>query len=646
MNFRFLLLIFVFRLSCSSLVLKNNMEANCKINVNALHHLYRLYLNEADTVTVTVISSCYSQENFPHVLNRLLQFLYLRNNFKIKLQQLLYNDTKCENERTAEATEIDEEIAIKQEYLNKFNTIRSYSGVAHKIYVSFVWDQLLLKSVMDQKPDVLMGNPRATYLIIYISCTCFYDLFEEILTKFWTHFNILNVLLFSSCSKYPNKVFVYKPFLRRNSTWGVLKTYNIDDVLKDPISVVNSMKFFNRYPLRTGLFLRKPTALSFDKMPRPIKENPIYKTLNSVVGFGGFDACVLAAVVERLGFTVDLSWMPERYGKLNNGMYTGSLGAVVYKRVDISANGRFMIKYESDSIEFTNPVSNDEVCVVVPKSLKIPQWIKIFRCFRADTWILLVFIWNSCVGFLFFIKKYHAYNYNSSSVVMEMIAIFLTVPTKLSQQLSHRIFLASCMGFTVIVTSIFQGSLVKSFTTTSYYPDIDTLDELDKSGLPIATSLKVFENDNSDLIKRLQSKITAHNTSSLERAAIFRDVAGVERREDANLLISTEYIKNNDYPLVHIVNECPSSYFVAYIVPKGSPFLPRINNVISKFFEAGFLSKWYDDIFDGIVLATRKKNYAKNMEKSFNLKDVQVAFYILLIGILLAAIIFVLEIYL
>lgn len=643
MNFCLLFLLFVFRFSCGTLVLKKDVEALCQINVNALYNLYRLYLNEGDTVTVTVISSCYSRENSPLIIDRLLQLIYLRNNVKIKLQRLLYNNTKCENIATADASENGEETDMRQGLFKKFNTIRSYSGVAHKIYISIVWDQMLLKSVIDNKPDVLMGNPRATYLIIYISCTCFYELFEDVLTKFWTNFNILNVLLFSSCSKYPNKVFVYKPFLQTNSTWGALKMYNIDDVLKDPIPVVNSMKFFNRYRLRTALFLRKPTALSFNKMPRAIKENPIYKKLNSVVGFGGFDACVLAAVVERLGFTVKLAWMAERYGKLKNGRYTGSLGAVVYKNVDISANGRFLIEYESNSIEFTNPVSNDQVCVVVPKSLKIPQWIKIFRCFQTDTWILLIFIWNSCVGFWFLLRKYRAYK--SSSVLMEMIAIFLTIPTQISQQLSHRIFLASCMGFTVIVTSIFQGSLVKSFTTTSYYPDINTLNKLDKSGLQIATSLKVFENDNSPLIKRLQSKIISHNSSSLERAAIFRDVAGVERREDAKLLISKEYIKSNGYPLVHIVNECPSSYFVAYIVPKGSPFLPRINNVITKFFEAGFPSKWYNDIFDGIILETRKKNYSQNNEKPFNLKDVQVAFYILLIGFLIAAIIFLLELY-
>lgn len=190
----------------------------------------------------------------------------------------------------------------------------------------------------------------------------------------------------------------------------------------------------------------------------------------------------------------------------------------------------------------------------------------------------------------------------------------------------------------------FAGTLVQSFTTTSHYPDINTLEQLDASGLSIATSLRVFDNNSSDVISRLHSKITAINSTALNRAAYQRDVAAMERKEDAKFLISTEYM-NNGLPLLHIVNECPSTYFITYIVPNNSPFLPKFNSVILNFFESGLIAKWYDDFIEAIILEKIFK-YQDNskVNKPFNLSDIQTAFYILFMGIIISGLVFVGEI--
>lgn len=49
----------------------------------------------------------------------------------------------------------------------------------------------------------------------------------------------------------------------------------------------------------------------------------------------------------------------------------------------------------------------------------------------------------------------------------------------------------------------------------------------------------------------------------------------------------TTYQRPDGSAYVHVVEECPRHYFLAYIVKKGWPLLPRVNHILSKFSEAG-----------------------------------------------------------
>lgn len=93
-----------------------------------------------------------------------------------------------------------------------------------------------------------------------------------------------------------------------------------------------------------------------------------------------------------------------------------------------------------------------------------------------------------------------------------------------------------------------QGSLTKSFSTIAYYPDIDTLSELDRSGMPIYTSaytaMNLFGEDETPLLTSLRSKFYYdQNISAIHRAAHFRDMCAVERFSDVNIIIKVTEVK-------------------------------------------------------------------------------------------------------
>lgn len=88
--------------------------------------------------------------------------------------------------------------------------------------------------------------------------------------------------------------------------------------------------------------------------------------------------------------------------------------------------------------------------------------------------------------------------------------------------------------------------MVTSFSTDQYYKDINTLEELDESGLEIGTSsgsLKNLFGEKSlgtPIIRSLASKYKMISTTTpiIARAAYQRDICAIERLTDIRVIIA------------------------------------------------------------------------------------------------------------
>lgn len=91
-----------------------------------------------------------------------------------------------------------------------------------------------------------------------------------------------------------------------------------------------------------------------------------------------------------------------------------------------------------------------------------------------------------------------------------------------------------------------QGSLTTSFSTDTYYKDVNTLSELDESGLRIGTSSGSLKNVfgatdiASPLIRSLASKFFLLNSKipMINRTAYYRDYCCIERLTDISIIIA------------------------------------------------------------------------------------------------------------
>ncbi|KAL1502679.1 hypothetical protein ABEB36_007792 [Hypothenemus hampei] len=462
----------------------------------------------------------------------------------------------------------------------------------------------------------------------------------EILTYLWTKFGILNAIAQIPCSpKYSRYIAVYKPFqLNFRNTLGKVQLHLVEHVFKYPSSIRNNVGNLHKYPVKVSIFKRYPTALP--ELPRTLQGLKIYQ---KNIPFYGMDGMILSEIVQKLNFTLKIVSTPEtqRYGFVApNGTIIGSLQLIAARKVDFQAVARYIDIYPI-SMEYSWPITFDYMGFLVARSGRLPNWLKIYEIFLDNTNLLLTSIWVVCclVNLLF--------QPDAGKAFTEIYCIAIGHSQKSivnpGTSLSKSIFIGSCLIISLVLITLLTAALIKTLSSESWCPDIQTLEELTQSKIKIKSSANILKFCNSTLYGKLskQIQIFDSNLSDEDLVTEYKNLAVLVRVKDTQLKIGTHYIDINGTPLLHIIPDYIANNFVAYAFPKGSPYLLIINNILTRLQEAGLDTKWYKDVAIAFETENRKKESAK-IEK-LSIEALQSALYILLIGYLISIMVFSFE---
>lgn len=112
-----------------------------------------------------------------------------------------------------------------------------------------------------------------------------------------------------------------------------------------------------------------------------------------------------------------------------------------------------------------------------------------------------------------------------------------------------------------------------------------------------------------------------------------------------SLFLQYKYRANDGSSPLHIIEECLRTFYLAYIVKKGSVLQPLFSSHVQRLFEGGLVAFWYDYIEYAITTHRRYiRLLLQNEQHGLSLIDLQIAFFILSIGLVMASILFVIEI--
>ncbi|KAK0178448.1 hypothetical protein PV328_002396 [Microctonus aethiopoides] len=469
------------------------------------------------------------------------------------------------------------------------------------------------------------------------------------------------------------KFWTYDPFHQNNNSQHSGKIIE-SDPMTSPI--FKRLQNLHGYKMNIGLFESKLTAeIRADKYHTKNYYHCQYSPL-VIEDFHGVDGYLAQTMSNYLNFSVNI--IPPsaqiKYGYVNNGTPVGTLGDVAYHRIHASFNSQYVKKYiagnqkfkTSLDVEFTVPVDWDRVCIIVPSSEEIPRWLRTFFYFHPAIWLclLVAVILATIVWHLF--RNYHhsasndysKYDKNYLAVFIDTFMLLVGAPMRTIKVSGERILIGGLALLGLTIMGAFTGTLYHSFTNEIFYRPIETLEELDASGLTIATSSPnlgdIFGPNNhpekSSTLSRLANKIKNvenDNISTIEKTAFRRNVAAIYR-EDVFLIEQHRYVNFKGRSLVHLVPDCPQSYYLAYLMPANSIFLDRFNYIITALREAGIIHFWNDNtiqhsINSKIVSAKSRKDQTLEDPKPFSVHDMQTCFLVLAIGLVVSFIVFIIE---
>ncbi|KAJ3647493.1 hypothetical protein Zmor_019368 [Zophobas morio] len=643
----FSLVTFSLLVSRTTTIFVENIDktSDCLLRNQNFWSVYQAHFCIIEYLTIHVLESSKQKYEVNEFVESVLQILSTYNYFitiKVRRSALVeQNPTPRQPLDDVTFVSFDDEV-LNPVPFDEFAKIKVQTTDSAEGHLLVAWDADLVSDFLNYNHMNIIPESRATYAILVLNPNDTQVKIHHVLQQFWTDYNVANVIA-QKCSCRESHIYKYRPFVKIDNSWGSTTRYSLDDVATNLALIINPLLNFNQFPLNISIFPRTPTAVV--QLPKFLENNPIYQNLTWSRGFAGMDGLILGTLAEYFNFDVTIvsKLVEDDYGKvLPNGTIIGSLGDIAERRAAFNANGRLLAYFLLDEIEFTRPYTSDEICVVVPKAAKVPRWKFLYRCLDHETWMCMLLTIVAALVFWYNVGPTTEF----PEVFYYVYSYMFGIPIKTVTRRLHRVvFLVPCMTFGIVISGIIQGSFFKNLTTVSYNDDITTLEEVADSGMSIGANVWHLVKDNSDLIRRLKANSFPASDDVYDSIAYQRDVAAVDTRDRLELLIRSKYMDEDGSPLLHIVNECITIFLTANIVPKNSPFLTSFNGVISKLFEGGLTSKWYDDIVDSmitekIIQVSRKKQ----MVNALSLFDTQGAFYFMIVGCGCSIVVFLCEV--
>ncbi|CAH0393894.1 unnamed protein product [Bemisia tabaci] len=352
-------------------------------------------------------------------------------------------------------------------------------------------------------------------------------------------------------------------------------------------------------------------------------------------------------------------------------------------------------------------IGSTALCIATPHSEYVPQSLVIFKSYMPVVWVFILittilFVWaqyvfqyTQCEVFSRLYSQSEVDLHRSTSPFLTVYAYFIcgSPPTLLLGRLYTGKILFVIFSFsTIILSTVYLSGMTKFLSDRVSYPEIDTLETLERSDLFIQThdlsgALDVFSQQEQS--ENLKAKLI--NTLYLDLAHVFFQPSNAqvsdylvaagnlsllesEKTMLENILRNTESMVETDAFLMsvpdtlglkqnirlydgilrqnfeyHLMEECLVTYPVAFTFGKFSHILHELDREMFHFFETGHTThilRNLRSVFDTYDSFPHTKPRLTDEEalRAYDMNDLQSAFIGLVVGLFLSFLVFVAEI--
>lgn len=359
--------------------------------------------------------------------------------------------------------------------------------------------------------------------------------------------------------------------------------------------------------------------------------------------FTGTSANLLKVLADKMNFTVEHSTVNNENDNYNN--YVLGFHALAYRRFDISLHSMFILIFPFPQFAMLYPVEQSGRCFLVHRAGQVPTWYNWFKVFDIPTFGLLVLVFHIVVlNFYFFIRFSRKSNIFQSIILAYIysIQLFLLYPVNwVSKHNYLRFLIFMVFWFVFVLNFMFQGLIISLFTVPSYGDEINTMVDLDRSGISLegVQSPDVFlspdwivTNLNKKFVKNVDELACPRDLIKTNTKGCWLDCLMAD-------FVQKTYRDNNGNLPIHIGKDKSHSFFTTYFTWYDSPLVDVLNLHIRALDEGGIPRHWR-----GLIMGASVESKLASDFKVLILEDLKGCFYMLLIGNTLASIVFFMEI--
>ncbi|KAH8295545.1 hypothetical protein KR044_004906, partial [Drosophila immigrans] len=303
---------------------------------------------------------------------------------------------------------------------------------------------------------------------------------ERSCRQLWLEHKIYNRYIITDAG-----IWIYDPFALHDGeqSFGRLVPYLGGEPL--PLHLFHDMR---GYPLRVQIFKSVYARPVFDRRTGLLRR------------ITGVDWEVAKTLRDQLNYTMLLQEPDKNYfgERSTNGSYNGAIGSIQNDGLDICLTGFFVKDYlVQESMDFTVAVYDDQLCIYVPKASPIPQSILPIFAVGYDIWLGFILMAFVCALIWLLLRlinlqlrivtaRGRRWWQQALGILVDTWVVWVRVNlSHLPESYAERMFIGSLCLVSVIFGAIFESSLATVYIHPLHYKDINTMQDLDDSGLKV-----------------------------------------------------------------------------------------------------------------------------------------------------------------
>ena len=372
----------------------------------------------------------------------------------------------------------------------------------------------------------------------------------------------------------------------------------------------------------------------------------------------GMEMDLLRIILQQMNMTFVHVLTPEGF-EIEIGSVNNLVTAMIAKEAYIALGSAIRNFLFYTFFDLTNTYFTTRYRWNVPCSVKYPRWSSIFRILTVELWIVLIIsiviaaILTTLVGRYSCPSEWQRYKTLTSSLINIWAVILGVSVSTMPRTPSLRSLFLAWVCFSVAFNTVFQAFLTTFIIDSGYKTPIQNMDELFASDIKLTYvpdySFVLEIGDETEVFKVHRNLA---NCSSyfvcLDWAMYQKNVSILLPDTEIDFLYAIGYlIGENSKPLLcRLEDGVVFPYSLTMMMFPGDPLLRRVNEIIDHVFEAGLYNQWISmkrnwDKLSGRKIINVKLQYGYY---SFNVKHLQTAFYLLMIGWFLSFLCFMVEV--